>query len=261
MPKKKINVIPCDSNWPKIFEAHADEIKAALGENVIAVHHIGSTSIPGLCAKPAIDIICEVKDLKMAIRPIKSIGYEYRGTFNLLMRLFFSRKTPNDINLHVLKENDDEIQRNLLFRNYLRENKEARDLYANTKLKLLAENPGGFNLLPIGFTDYTTQKDEIIRRIVKMTGFSGYRFTIVTTDYESQTFKSLLNLDEIDYENSNVFNLCLYKGVEIIAVALVEVSETFSKARIRKINALNDESKKMMMRKIEKWLEFKVALL
>lgn len=257
MQKKKINIVPYDSNWPKIFEIHAKKIKNALGENVVEVYHVGSTSVARLCAKPTIDIMCVVKDLRAAIRPLESIGYECRGAFNLLMRLFFSKRTPNDINLHVLKENSDEIERNLCFRNYLREHKEARDMYADIKLKLLNENPDGFNLLPIGFTDYTTQKDEIIRKIVEMTGFNGFRFTIITTDHEIKTFKALLNLDKIDAQNPNVFNMCLYKGVEIMAAAQIEFYENFSKAKIKKINAIDDQNKIVILDKINEWLEFK----
>lgn len=261
MTKKKINVVPYDPKWHKIFEAHADELRVTLGKNVVQIYHVGSTSVPGLCAKPEVDIMCVVRDLKSVAGLLESIGYIAKGEFNLPMRLFFSRKTPDDINLHVLKENSGEIKWNLCFQNYLRKNKEAKDMYAATKLKLLDENPDGFNVLPSLITDYTTKKGEVIRKIAKMAGFSGFRFVTAFNDNEIQTFKSLLNLDKIDFENLNVFNLCLYKGVEITAVALVEFYNNFSKAKIRKINALNDENEKVMMEKIEEWLEFKGTIL
>ena len=104
MEKKKINVVQYDSNWPKIFKMQAEEIKKALGENVIKIHHVGSTSVPGLCAKPTIDIMCVVKDLKTVTKPLEGIGYMGKGELNLPLRMFFKKKTPNDINIQVLEE-------------------------------------------------------------------------------------------------------------------------------------------------------------
>ena len=93
---------------------------------------------------------------------LKNIGYEPKGEFNLPLRLFFSRKQPNDINLHVVKENSGEISWNLTFQNYLRNNSEARELYAKTKLDLVNNNPDGFNIIENLFSEYTIKKGEII---------------------------------------------------------------------------------------------------
>ena len=60
---EKIEVVPYNPDWPKQFEIEAEKIRGALEDNLIEVHHVGSTSIPGLAAKPRIDIIAEIKDL------------------------------------------------------------------------------------------------------------------------------------------------------------------------------------------------------
>ena len=65
--KKKITVVPYDPNWKEIFKYHSNELKEILNENCVSVYHVGSTSVPGLCAKPVVDIMCVVKNLKDTI--------------------------------------------------------------------------------------------------------------------------------------------------------------------------------------------------
>lgn len=255
--KKIINVIPYDNNWPIIFKIHSKEIKKALGNNVIKIHHIGSTSIPDLCAKPTIDIMCVVKDLKIITAPLKSIGYIGKGELNLPLRLFFNKKITNSINLHVLTENNGEIEWNLCFLDFLRKNKEARDMYAKAKLDLIKQNPNGFNILHNSFPEYTIEKSKVIRKIAKMSGFNGYRFVIVNTDDEIRDYKTLLNVEKIDIETPNIFNLSLYKGVEITASVCMSFDKKNKKALICCKKFLNSESKKIMLDKIEEWTKFK----
>lgn len=68
---RKIKVIKYDPNWPKLFKKEAEQIKQALGSNCIEVHYIGSTSIPGLSAKPIIDILPVVQKFKRSIKQPK----------------------------------------------------------------------------------------------------------------------------------------------------------------------------------------------
>jgi GrpB-like predicted nucleotidyltransferase (UPF0157 family) len=76
---KNIEVVAYDSHWPKLFEIEAAIIKKALGNNCIAVHHIGSTSVPGLAAKPKLDIITVVNDPIAAMAALEKNGFQYRG--------------------------------------------------------------------------------------------------------------------------------------------------------------------------------------
>ncbi|MDQ5984190.1 MAG: hypothetical protein RUMPE_01229 [Eubacteriales bacterium SKADARSKE-1] len=252
--KKKIEIVPYDTKWPQIFDEESQEVKRVLGNNCIEVYHVGSTSVPGLCAKPQIDIMCVVKNLKIVTDKLENIGYKGRGEFNLPLRLFFSKKIPNDINLHVLTETSGEIEWNLVFQDYLRNNPEAIDAYANVKLKLIKENPNGFKMIEGLFSEYTTQKTEIIMKIAQEAGFNGYRFVIATNKNEIDAYKVLMQLDKID-KMPNVFNLCLYKGIEIVAAAFVD----FSKDKLLKINkviAKDFISKEKMLEKISEWAEF-----
>lgn len=254
--RKKIVVVPYDPEWKNIFKDHEVELKTALGTICIAVYHVGSTSVPGLCAKPVVDIMCVVGDLSAAVEVLPSLGYEAKGEFNLPLRLFFSRKVPNDVHIHVVKANSGEIAWNLVFQDYLRANADARDLYARTKLDLIRENPDGFNMIEGLFSEYTVKKGEIILEIAQRAGFNGFRFVIVANHNEIEAYKKLLKLVKIDFSNKNIFHLCLYKGVEVVAAACVEFDRATQKAFVKALNALSLDYEQTLNDKIEEWAEF-----
>jgi len=89
---RKIEVVSYDSNWPEQFKAESSRIKDALGGNFLAIHHVGSTSVSGLSAKPKIDIIAEVKDPDRSIKQLEAIGYDYRGEYNIPFHYGFSKR-------------------------------------------------------------------------------------------------------------------------------------------------------------------------
>ena len=83
---RKIEVVEYDPTWPKLFELEAERIKQVLGYNCIEIHHIGSTSIPGLSAKPIIDILPVVRDIQevdKATKVMESLGYEAKGEYGM----------------------------------------------------------------------------------------------------------------------------------------------------------------------------------
>jgi GrpB-like predicted nucleotidyltransferase (UPF0157 family) len=78
---REVVVVPYDARWPVLFEAASAELVEALGSSILAVHHVGSTSVPGLCAKPVLDLLVSVPDFHAAtnfVPDIESIGYEFR---------------------------------------------------------------------------------------------------------------------------------------------------------------------------------------
>jgi len=128
-----------DPQWPVLFAREADRIQAALGSRVLRIEHAGSTSVPGLVAKPVIDIVLAVPDSsdEPAYAPdlaaadyslrIREIDWYQHRMFN---------GPDTDINLHVFTSGCPEIDRMLTFRDWLRNNAADRDLYARTKLDL-----------------------------------------------------------------------------------------------------------------------------
>lgn len=136
-----------DPQWPKLFGREADRIRAVLGCRALRIEHTGSTSVAGLVAKPTIDMLLVVTDSadEDAYLPVlEAAGYllRIRETNWYEHRMFKGPDT--DINLHVFSSGCPEIDRILMFRDWLRSNAADRDLYARTKLAL-AQNVGGMS--------------------------------------------------------------------------------------------------------------------
>jgi hypothetical protein len=111
------------------------------------------------------------------------------------------------------------------------------------------------------FSNYANQKTNVIMKILKMADYNEYRLVEATEENEINDFKMLTSLKKISFDDPNVFHLCLYKGRDPVAAILLEFCKGFSKANIKKINALHNESRKVIMGKIEEWLEFRNTIL
>lgn len=134
-----IAVVDYDPGWPALFRREAERITAALGDRVVRIEHVGSTSVPGLAAKPIIDIDLEVADSpdEAAYLPaLQAAGYR------LVIREpdwheHRCLKGPDtNVNLHVFSAGCPEVERNLAFRDRLRTDDADRELYARTKREL-----------------------------------------------------------------------------------------------------------------------------
>jgi GrpB-like predicted nucleotidyltransferase (UPF0157 family)/GNAT superfamily N-acetyltransferase len=231
--KKHIEVVPYNDQWPQMFESEAATFRQALGDNSVAVHHVGSTAVPGLAAKPTIDIIAVIKDRDLAIKGFESLGYEYRGEFNIPMRLFFNKKVGTDVNLHVYEEGNPEIELNLKFRDYLCAHPEARDAYAALKAELLTK-PSSYMKTNPPFTGYSLGKYAFINNIVKQTGFNRLRMMTCTHYAEWDTAKAYRQKYFFDnagisdpytytFDDVNHKHFVLYQGTQIIGYAHVQL--------------------------------------
>ena len=96
---KEIQVVPYDPNWPHIFEKEALLIRHALGDNCITIHHVGSTSVPGLAAKPTIDTITVVGSGDLSIAQLEKVGFSYKGEWNIPFKFGFTKRGQDEINL------------------------------------------------------------------------------------------------------------------------------------------------------------------
>lgn len=135
----RIVIVDYDPQWAKVFEREADTIRVVLGSRAFQIEHTGSTSVPGLVAKPIIDMLLVVADSsdEATYRPaLETAGYllRIRETNWHEHRMFLGPDTK--INLHVFSSGCPEIERMLMFRDWLRDNAADRDLYARTKLAL-----------------------------------------------------------------------------------------------------------------------------
>jgi GrpB-like predicted nucleotidyltransferase (UPF0157 family) len=134
-----ITLVPYDDRWPKLFARQAERIRGVLGERALMVEHVGSTAVPGLSAKPIIDVLLVVDDSareETYVPDMEAAGYvlRIREPDWYEHRLFKGPDT--DVNVHVLPRGCPEIDRMLSFRDRLRSNQEDRLLYERTKQDL-----------------------------------------------------------------------------------------------------------------------------
>jgi len=157
-----VRVVPYDPNWPSAFADEAVRLADAMGEVAEAVHHIGSTSIPGIFAKPIIDILVEASDLALVDQlqeAMELIGYEALGEFGIPGRRYFRRTAPDGTrthHLHVFERGSDGAVRHLVFRDYLIAHPEFAHRYSDLKRELAKAHPDDMEL-------YMDGKDEFIK--------------------------------------------------------------------------------------------------
>jgi GrpB-like predicted nucleotidyltransferase (UPF0157 family) len=135
----RIPIVEYDPRWPELFAREADRIRTVLGSRARRIEHAGSTSVPGLAAKPIIDVLLVVADSAQegAYAPdLEAAGYALRIREPHWHEHRMFKGPGTDINLHVFSSGCAEIDRMLLFRDWLRSNAADRDLYARTKLAL-----------------------------------------------------------------------------------------------------------------------------
>jgi GrpB-like predicted nucleotidyltransferase (UPF0157 family) len=140
---QEIVLVEYDPQWPALFEQAAEQIRGALGDAALEIHHVGSTSVPGLEAKPLIDINLVVADTTVEeayVPKLEAAGYvlRVREPDWFEHRMFRGSEPP--VNLHVFPAKCPEVDRMLLFRDWLRVNDADRELYARTKRELGAQD-------------------------------------------------------------------------------------------------------------------------
>lgn len=135
-----ITVVEYNLNWPKAFEQEASQLKGLLGDLIVNIHHIGSTSVPGLMAKPIIDILLEVTNLgnldtKSTL--VEGLGYEVMGEMGIPGRRYFRKggyyRTHQ---IHAFVSGDSNLERHIAFRDYLIAHKEVAEAYGALKLAI-----------------------------------------------------------------------------------------------------------------------------
>jgi GrpB-like predicted nucleotidyltransferase (UPF0157 family) len=158
-------VVPYEDEWPWLFREQAAQMRAALGEVALRIDHIGSTSVPGLAAKPVIDVQLSVAALEPvdAFRaPLEGLGYVFRASDPERTKRYF-REPPGErrTHIHVRRLGSWNEQFALLFRDYLRAHPDAASRYATLKRRLAARYKQ-----PEQRAQYTDAKDPFIWRTI-----------------------------------------------------------------------------------------------
>ena len=140
-------VVAHDPAWRAAYEGEAARIRRALGDALVAVHHIGSTAIPGIEAKPVIDLCLEVRsldDLDARVEAMEALGYEVLGEFGIPRRRFFLRDDVAGVrthHVHAFAAGDAEVRRHLAFRDYVIAHRDVARAYGRLKRELARAHP------------------------------------------------------------------------------------------------------------------------
>ena len=260
---REVTLSPYNEDWTRLFKKEAIRIKKALGKNCIEIHHIGSTAIPGIDAKPIIDMLPVVKNiLSVKDSALDALGYEGRGELGMPFRHYFSNKTHH---IHLWEDGVDEIQKQLLFRDYLRSHTLEREAYGNLKRNLSKKFHNNRAL-------YTESKSSFIQEILKKAEFSGFEFVNVLVQKDWDTYHRIRQEQifshhpDVTYDpnhetltHPNHFHFILRKLENIVGVCHVEFLDE-DRAALRPF-AIDAPYQKRgygtyLLSLVEKWIQY-----
>ncbi|WP_144557648.1 GrpB family protein [Bacillus pumilus] len=143
LPRGEVFLVPWSIEWVKEFESEKKRIIEVIGKYIVDVHHIGSTAVNGLSAKPIIDIAIEIDfflEGQQCVSALQGLGYSYRGTNVLPERHYFNKGEPRTHQIHMYQTGNRYLLEQLNFRDYLRSNELVRNEYEQLKLNLSSLN-------------------------------------------------------------------------------------------------------------------------
>ncbi len=166
LQRGSVKLVPYSSEWQSLFADEERVLSASIGTYVLDIQHVGSTAIPGLEAKPIIDIavaVWRLEDVEKRIKPLERLGYEYKAEKGHPGRFFFAKGDPSRRThyVHMVEWNSDSWRKLLVFRDYLRQHKGADEEYARLKRGLARKSQGNRDF-------YTPGKAEFIESASRM---------------------------------------------------------------------------------------------
>ena len=169
MRTARVKVLSYDESWKTAFEEIKREIADVLGDLIIGIEHVGSTSVEGLSAKPCIDLDVVIKDYSVfdvVVRKLESIGYIYEGNWGIQDREAFKYSDKPHLmkhHLYVCPQYSKELHRHITFRDFLRSNPEAAKKYGTVKEEAA-------RLFPDDIDKYIEYKSPCIQELYEMCG-------------------------------------------------------------------------------------------
>lgn len=162
-----VELVPHRAEWAGMASAEHGRLKSALGDNLVITHHVGSTAIPGILAKPIVDLMPFVRDLDaldVQEDALRALGYKWHGEFGLKGRRFCSFVDPRSgkrtFQLHFFLPGNDSAVRMTAFRDYLRAHPFVAKEYEMEKIRAAAAQPHDT-------TAYNAEKNNWIKRVEK----------------------------------------------------------------------------------------------
>ncbi|ARM10455.1 MULTISPECIES: GrpB family protein [Rhizobium] len=157
---RAINVVDYDPSWPRLFADISTEVAALLGSLVLSIDHIGSTSVPGLAAKPKIDLdVVAISDdvLPMAIDAVRAADFVFHGDRGEKRWAFTRNHNAYGLRLYLCGPNNRAHRERIVFRDYLRDHPERATAYAELKRRLAAEAGGDWDSYTGGKTAFVSE--------------------------------------------------------------------------------------------------------
>ena len=166
--QREVELVPHNPDWSHQADEDARRILDGLSFPIIAIYHIGSTSVAGIKAKPILDFVIEVENLEDVIQSVpefEAIGYLCKGEFGIPGRQFFTKDTEGERthHLHVFQQGHPDIERHIVFRDYLRANPEAAREYEKLKEKMAKRFPKESGNYTAAKSDFILSMDEVAR--------------------------------------------------------------------------------------------------
>jgi GrpB-like predicted nucleotidyltransferase (UPF0157 family) len=167
-PMRNIRVVAYDPGWPAAFEEEAARLAVILGDELLAIHHIGSTSVPGLAAKPVVDMLPLVRDithLDVLAPAMAEAGYAAWGEYGIPGRRFFTRggDEHRTHNVHIFQAGNEQVARHLDFRDYLRTHPAVAQQYAELKAVLARRFPDDIAAYNLGKEAFIKETERVAR--------------------------------------------------------------------------------------------------
>lgn len=224
-----IRVVPYNPEWPRLFEAEQEVIETALGGEDLLIEHVGSTSVPGLVAKPKLDIVAVTKNRERAIPALERMGYTFQGEWNMPLKAAFTKRVGTDVNLHMFFElSHPEVELNLRFRDHLRAHETTREAYAQLKKDLLKDPTS--QQIPHEFPLYTLRKGPFIESVLRQIGYNRLRVLKANTEEQwakVAEFRQRAGASS-EIKNGEQEHFVLYRGVDIVGYAALPLSSPSS---------------------------------
>ena len=161
-----IEVVDWSPQWAEQYDEVAAVLRVALADVASArVEHVGSTSVPGLPAKPIldVDVIVEAHDVPAAVAALESVGYVHRGDLGVVGREAFHAPGPPRRNVYVCTAGTANVRNHLAVRDVLRSREDLREAYAHVKVALAAD-PG------MDIDTYIAGKSEVLQQVLEASG-------------------------------------------------------------------------------------------
>lgn len=173
--QRDVELVPHNPEWSQLANEESQRILECISIPVIGIYHIGSTSVPGIKAKPILDFVLEVEDMEAFIkesRNLESLEYVSKGEYGIPGRQFFTKDTLGERthHLHVFQQGHQDIERHLVFRDFLRSNPEAAKEYESLKEKLAKRFPKKSDMYTEAKSDFILSMDEVARYWLEQNG-------------------------------------------------------------------------------------------